>query len=332
MLQSGKFFNSKFMVLCKFATNEEWRQFLEKHPDFSFLQSNFWSEFREKVGWKTWKIGVFEDGEIIAGTVVMKFATSSDTNFLYIPEGPLLPYQNKKAPEYWELMINMIEEKLVDKGKVNTSHLRMEPRIEQQPDFFNDFIKATSSFEPRNTLLIDLTQTEEGLLKAMHTKARYNIKLAQKHGVQVREGINEKNSKEFLELYQSTVGRKKFPFKQQFYFEKLLPLLERENAGTIFVAEYEKTPLAAALVIFSGERATYFFGGSSMLFRSIMAPYLLHWEIIRHAKKSGYIRYDFWGVSPKPVPSDHPWKTITAFKEKFGGKRVDFVPTLDKIF
>jgi lipid II:glycine glycyltransferase (peptidoglycan interpeptide bridge formation enzyme) len=62
-----------------------------------------------------------------------------------------------------------------------------------------------------------------------------------------------------------------------------------------------------------------------------MAPYLPHFEIMRRAKAMGYEWYDLWGIAPEDDPS-HPWRDITTFKCKFGGVRVDLVPTLDYVY
>ena len=62
-----------------------------------------------------------------------------------------------------------------------------------------------------------------------------------------------------------------------------------------------------------------------------MAPYLLHFEIMRHAKASGCEWYDFWGVAPLDAPN-HAWQRISEFKRKFGGVEVQLVPTLDYVF
>jgi lipid II:glycine glycyltransferase (peptidoglycan interpeptide bridge formation enzyme) len=78
-------------------------------------------------------------------------------------------------------------------------------------------------------------------------------------------------------------------------------------------------------------RATYFFGGSLETRRNVMAPYVLHFEIMRRAKARGSEEYDFWGVAPENAPDD-PWQKISIFKRKFGGREVELVPTLDYIY
>jgi peptidoglycan pentaglycine glycine transferase (the first glycine) len=320
------------MLKCKVVKDIVWGKFMGRNPDFPFMQSNFWCEFREIVGWESRHIGVFKDENLIAGTTVLKFIGKGNepTNFLSIPEGPLLPYEDKNAEKYWKMIQDLIEKDFIDKSPYKkTLYLRIEPRTENHREIFKDFIDAKDSLEPRNTLVIDLNKSEEELLKAMRPKARYNIKIAKKYRIKVREGLNQKNYDNFVNLYSETVGRKNFPAKQKFYFEKLLPILERQKTGTLFTAEYKGIPLASALVILFGNRATYFFGGSSGLHREKMAPYLLHLEIMRFAKNRGFKEYDLWGIAP-PKEENHPWKSITVFKKKFGGKELNFLPSLEK--
>jgi lipid II:glycine glycyltransferase (peptidoglycan interpeptide bridge formation enzyme) len=107
----------------------------------------------------------------------------------------------------------------------------------------------------------------------------------------------------------------------------LLPLKQVE----LFFSEHQGRRLATALVIYFGSRATYFYGGSLALRRRVMAPYLLHYEIMRRAKAMGYEWYDLWGIAPANE-HDHPWQDISVFKRKFGGTELNLVPTLDYIY
>ena len=99
----------------------------------------------------------------------------------------------------------------------------------------------------------------------------------------------------------------------------------------MFFAEYQGLRLAVAVVVYFGRRATYFFGGSLESHRHVMAPCLLHFEIMRRARALGHEWYDLWGVAPANEP-DHPWRDISTFKRKFGGVEVNLVPTLDYVY
>jgi len=88
--------------------------------------------------------------------------------------------------------------------------------------------------------------------------------------------------------------------------------------------------LAAAVIVFYGERASYLYGASSHEEREAMAPHLLHWEIIREAKRRGCTEYDL-GEIPPSGESDHPLKGLGDFKMKFGARRVHFMGSWDYI-
>ena len=110
-----------------------------------------------------------------------------------------------------------------------------------------------------------------------------------------------------------------------------MPLLSTESRGSLFFAEYQGMRLATALVVYFGRRATYFFGGSLVVHRHVMAPYLLHFDIMCRARALGYEWYDLWGVAPEGA-ADHSWSDISVFKRKFGGQELALVPTLDHVY
>src|SRR5262249_42239779 len=89
--------------------------------------------------------------------------------------------------------------------------------------------------------------------------------------------------------------------------------------------------LATALVIYFGSRATYFYGGSLVLRRGVIAPFLLHFEINRRAKAMGCEWDDLLGIAPANQ-GDHPCQDISVFKRKFGGTELNLVPTLDYVY
>lgn len=215
---------------------------------------------------------------------------------------------------------------------IKVSHLRIEPRWQVLPDFVRGFAAPAFSddfMEPRNTLCIDLRLSEDELLAQMKPKGRYNVRIAQKHGVTVVEDNSSQGLTDFLRIQRRTADRQRIDAKPPSYFRNLVAELGAQ--ASLYFAEFRGRRLATALVVTFGRRATYFFGGSLMLHRSAMAPCLLHFEIMRRAKASGCDAYDLWGVAPQDRP-DHPWQGISAFKRKFGGVEVRLVPTLDLVY
>jgi lipid II:glycine glycyltransferase (peptidoglycan interpeptide bridge formation enzyme) len=307
-----------------------WDQFLESsRPDIGFMQSSWWAAFLVTRGWGHFGT-VFKDGEeILGGARVMTYAFAPGKCFYYIPEGPVLPEDDADAEQLFQAVMEFINKKRRQDPRV-VSHLRLEPRWAERPSFVHGCREAKSWIEPRHTLHIDLSLSETVILAQMKAKGRYNIGVARRHGVSVVEDRSPQGIGDFLELYDETFSRHSLHGKRTEYFQTLMAALAADH-GSLFFAEYQGIRLATALVVYFGDRATYFYGGSRAAHRHVMAPYLLHCEVILKAKALGYRWYDFYGIAPQNQP-DHRWANFSAFKRKFGGVELSFVPALDSIY
>jgi hypothetical protein len=165
----------------------------------------------------------------------------------------------------------------------------------------------------------------------MKPKGRYNVRVARKHGVTVVKDNSLQGSIDFIRIQRCTAVRKGIEPLSSSYFDAMLAELVARGHASLFFAEYGTVRLATALVVTFGRRATYLFGGSLLVQRRVMAPYLLHFEIMRAAKAWGCEWYDLWGVAPLGQP-DHAWQQISEFKRKLGGVDVQLVPTLDYVY
>lgn len=170
------------------------------------------------------------------------------------------------------------------------------------------FRKAHASYQPEWTLKIDLEPPPEEILKQMKSKGRYNIRVAEKKGVKVREFDGGKGSekavRDFYQLLTETTERDQFHGHGEKFYQDMLGKLG--PAGTVgkaatgraklYLAEYQNEVVAGILVTFFGDTATYYYGASGNKHRNVMAPYLLQWEAMRQAKKQGLKWYDLLGV------------------------------------
>jgi peptidoglycan pentaglycine glycine transferase (the first glycine) len=176
-----------------------------------------------------------------------------------------------------------------------------------------------------------LNHSESAILAQMKPKCRYNIGVARRYGVSVVEDVSPQGIEDFLNIYKETCARKNLDGLDPNYFRSLIPMLLASERGSVFFAEYQDTRLATALVVYFGRTATYYYGGSRVAYRNVMAPYLLHFEIMRKAKVLGCQCYDLFGITPQSEPSDG-WTDISVFKRKFGGQELRLVPTLEYIY
>ena len=312
-----------------------WNEFVEATPETGFMQSSWWVDFRNTCGFENFGITLKGENGIAGGAVVLKFWYAEDSCFYYIQDGPVLPCDDPLvAEEIFGVILNEIEERCeTEPGTV--SHLRIEPRWLSLPSFVSGFRLvpplADPYLEARDTRCIDLRPSEDAILAQMKPKGRYNIHVARKHGVSIVEDSSEKGLADFQTIYEETAVRQGIQAKPSDYFQPLVSVFAPARHRSIFFAEYQGVRIATALVVYFGSRATYFFGGSRDIHRHVMAPYLLHFEIMRKAKALGHQWYDLWGIAPANQP-EHPWRNFTAFKAKFGGEEVHLVPTLDYVY
>ncbi|MDD3481095.1 MAG: peptidoglycan bridge formation glycyltransferase FemA/FemB family protein [Patescibacteria group bacterium] len=220
--------------------------------------------------------------------------------------------------------------------KASADFVRIEPKEICQSDIKDYKLRYVSEKSllcgqksPKATQIIDITGEEDEIQGAMKSKTRYNIRLAGKKGVTVQVTDDEDI---LCNLLSETAKRQKgySPHPKE-YYTKLVKDLARNDVAHIFVA-YNKdlNPIAAILVSFFGEVATYLHGGFSDKDRNLMAPFLCQMEAIRYAKKKGCRYYDMWGVAETDNPSD-PWAGITRFKEGFGGEKIVFPGAYDYV-
>ena len=308
---------------------EGWDKFLESRPYSGFHQSAWFANVFNVNGWRNFGT-VLKDGEtIIGGAVVFRCTFDSDKCYYYMPDGPVLlesdPISDQK--QAFDAILEFIERKRQNDQQV-VSHLCINPRWERVPGFVTGFRESKHFYGlPRDTQCIDLDSSEDGILAQMKPKGRYNVRVARRHGASVVEDVSSQGIADFLTIYEETFARKKLPATNR----DLISMLAASGRGSVFFAEHQGTRLATALVVYFADTATYYYGGSRAIQRNVMAPYLLHFEIMRKAKALGCRYYDLFGVTPSGAP-DLGWKDISVFKRKFGGRDLRLVPTLEYVY
>lgn len=310
----------------------EWEKLVAQNPASGFMQSFFWTKFNNLLGWPTYKIGVFDNKDIIGGAIISKFATNNGHNYLYIPEGPVIFYDVLESGKIFDGLIAEID-KIADlKGDSLTSHLRIDARLITLPTFFKRFQKAPIDLEPLRTIIIDLSLSKEQILAQMKPKGRYDIKVAQRYGLKATSTDLKSGLNDFLKFYRETVDRKQFKGKEKKYFIDLVTAIDNPSNAKMFFVKDQNEILAVALIIFYGNVATYLFGASSDLHREKQATYLLQWEIICRAKEMDFKKYDLYAIVPDENNLKHPWQGFTNFKKKFGGEQVKYIGSYDFIY
>jgi len=273
----------------------------------SFLQSSAWLDFQKSLGRKVWQI---------KGVNVIKHNLPFGRSYLYSPR--LRPAERDFGGQArFEEFLTKI--KKIAK-KENAIFFKIEPEEVNERLLKKFGFKKSHDIQPRKTLILDITKSEQELLNQMHYKTRYNIGLAEKKGIKIKK--DKKLFKDFWRLIQETTKRDRFRPHPKEYYQKMLEIPGVE----LFVAIYKNKVMAANIVVFYEKTAIYLHGASDYHYRNLMAPHLLQWEQIKEAKKRGCIEYDFWGIDEKK------WPGVTRFKRGFGGHEVTYPGAYDLVF
>lgn len=269
----------------------------------SFLQTTEWLEFQKEAGHKAWR---FDDGTITAN--IIKYNLPFGKSYLYVPHGPEINFDNIKGGLKNELA-NFIKY-LKDLAREEKAiFVKIEPLSDVVIEMLHvkGMRRSNKQIQPYKTVVLGLTLSEEHLLGKMHTKTRYNIKVAEKHGITVKPS---QDIDLFWKLMKKTTKRDRFSSHSKEYYKKLLNFLHDhgEIKTDLILAYHGDRPVAGAIVLQYGDTGYYLHGASDYAYRAMMAPYALHWEIIKLLKNNETKRYDLWGVDAAR------WPGVTRFK------------------
>ncbi len=277
------------------------------HP----LQSQAWGDFRKAM------------------SIDVSHLNDWQLTFHKIPYTPWSVGYFPKGPKPTKEMID--ELRTLGKQK-NAIFIQLEPNIVHRlliPD--NRLLSSHHPLFTKYTFVLDLTKSEDELIASMHPKTRYNIKVAQKHNVIVKEDNSKEAFNEYLRLTEETTVRQRFYAHNMSYHKTMWKTMHEAGIAHLFTASYEGKILSAWIVFVWGNTVYYPYGASGRDHREVMAPTLLLWEIAKWAKKKGLKYFDLWGAMG-PNPNQHdPWYGFHRFKQGFGPSLIEFAGSFDLV-
>ena len=275
-------------------------------------QSNLWAKYLEGLGWQAHLL--------------------TSNSFAYSKKIPLLGRVVKIPRVTLPLPLKQIDAIAAEN---DVFFIKLEPAIQTNEANLGNILSLLKNsglrgdrwpLSPTRTIKIDLTKSEEELLKNMEKDTRYSVRLATRHGVIVKQ---TDDFEEFKKLYYDTAKRKRFwPAKKE--IETLWSTFYKEKAAAILTAYYNNNPIASTLLLFHEKSSQYQHAASIDGHRDVMAPYLLLWEAMRFLKKKGCTVLDLEGIHDPRVRSTRNWKGFTLFKRGFGGEEVEYLGSFVK--
>jgi lipid II:glycine glycyltransferase (peptidoglycan interpeptide bridge formation enzyme) len=294
---------------------QAWQNFLEDQEAVHILQTGSWGILKADFGWSAHYFVQEQSGvQLLLKKLPFGF------HIAYIPMGPVGPLSKSLLTEIRAFC-----------RKNRTIFLKIEPDVWQEDFPASDVsaqfasMKPSKPIQPQRTILVDLHGSEADWLARMKQKTRYNIRLAEKKGVEVK---TSESVEDFYALMIETGQRDGFGVHTKAYYQRAFDLFHPEDKCKLFLATFEDKPLAGVIIFISGKRSWYFYGASNDQERNLMPTYLLQWEAMRYCAAHGCTSYDLWGIPDADEETlessfmdrkDGLW-SVYRFKRGFGGQ------------
>lgn len=301
------------MSLQPITDSALWNTTLATLPQRHVLQTWEWGQFKQRWGWTPHYY--LDTDNPAAALVLRRTFTPLNFNLLYVPKGPALDYTNAAR-------VDAVLGQLVTIAKRHRAiFIKIDPDL-PAPDrsilLDRGWRFSAEQIQFRNTMLIDLTRSEDELLAAMKPKTRYNVRLAAKKGVTVRAGTMA-DLDGLYALYAETARRDGFIIRPLDYYRDAWGSFIRSGLAQPLLAEVDGCVVAGLILFHFADRAWYMYGMSGGQHRDKMPNYLLQWEALRWAKANGCQTYDLWGAPDQLDESDAMWG-VYKFKEGLGAE------------
>lgn len=300
-----------------------------------FLQSWGWGEFKRKFGWDVARVAA--SGSTAPALAQMLVRRKAGASVGYIPRGPVHQASDdgitlwrsigREARRQRALFVIVEANETLPAGLAQAARLTVGP----------------AHIQPARTVKVPLLD-DEALLRQMHQKTRYNVRLAQRRGVTVRRAASDGAGVDaFYALMQDTAQRNAFGVHERRYYEEFLRTFG-DSAALLF-AEIEGKPVAGVIAVSFGNEAIYMYGASSTKDRAHGAGFYIQYEAMRWAREQGCTVYDLWGIPAVDPSTTHvdggdriagtsgsDWRGLYEFKTRFGGQIVSYPAPLERIY
>jgi len=325
----------------------KWNTIIKDLPGVSILQTWEWGEVKSKYGWRSEQyIWRDQSGKINAAALILIKEInvpiiSKKLRTIYIPQGPLLDWSNKSLRRK---VLDDIRE--FAQGK-DVLFIKIDPEIiygigEQidntdskfllAQEIINELKKEGWLFSPqqiqfKNTAWIRPEKSESELLAAMKQKTRYNIRLAGRKGVRIREGGIDDLDR-LYQMYLETSIRDGFIIRPKEYYMCVWAKFIKAKMAVPLIAQVDEGVVAGLLLFHFGNRSWYLYGMSTGKHREKMPNYLLQWEAIKISKKFSSKIYDLWGAPDNFNNQDRMWG-VYRFKQGLGCEVIQRIGAYD---
>lgn len=312
------------------STALPWRQILRVGHGH-LLQTPAWATVKTRHGWWAEEISLQRGRSLVAAHVLFKRVGPFSIG--YVPRGPVIS----------EATDALLSEFTAELDRLARRHRALWILVEPNEPIpmLPGFAPSRDRFQPARTVKVPLLPDDQ-LLGNMHKKTRYNIRLAHRRGVVIREADLDEIDAFYTQL-QETAERNCFGIHPRSYYIDVLDTLGGD--AVMLLAEREGVAVAGLIAAKTGDEAIYLYGCSSSESRGQGATAALQFAAMQWARECGCLRYDLWGIpdhDPETRSTDDGTHQVGSrgnnltglytFKTGFGGEVVSMPDTMEKVY
>lgn len=301
---------------------------LAAHP----LQSWEWGDFRQKYGTKVYRLGHYSGDKLLSTFQLTSHPIPKTKYTAFVCFRSTVP-----GPEVLKELFSFAKEK-------GALFIKFEPNVYKPTNGvedrrFNQLKNLLTSHGchpgrpqfARYSFILDLSKSEKDLFVNLSPKTRYNIRLAQRHGVKVTEDNKPDTWKTYWKLTEETTRRQHFYSHNRQYHQLLWDGLHPTGIAHLLKATYQGKTLSTWILFLFNSILYYPYGAWSGEHKEVMANNLMMWEVIRWGQTHDAKKFDLWGAAGPETPKNDPWQGFTRFKEGYGGQLVEFLGSYDLV-
>jgi peptidoglycan pentaglycine glycine transferase (the first glycine) len=316
----------------------QWNDFVETSECCNITQSYEWGELGPFLSVQTMRVGVIDDdGKLCAAMLVLvSRAPIIRRPYFYSPRGPVI--DDPSSPTLG-VLLDFVR---AEARKLGAFMLKIEPSVSDKDQNWllalqkHGFHAVPYAVHIRDEWVLNVQPAEKEILASMKEKWRYNIRLAGRKGVTVRQGQGQADFDAFYNIYITTSERDQFFIHNKAFYEEIARLFGQDDRFALFLAEYEGKPIAGIIVLRFGRWSWYMYGASSNEQRNLMPNHLLQWNGMQWAKARGCWYYNFRGIphilEDGQVEEGQELWGVYVFKRGFGGYALRSLETHDLVY
>ncbi len=182
---------------------------------------------------------------------------------------------------------------------------------------------------PMSDIIIDLSKSDELLLKEMNSWAQSRIKKALKKEIEFGMAAPDQYPL-FYEKRVETSGDKWFhviPYEQ---FERLVRYITQNGCGNLFLTNIWWELVSWSICLYDQKHIIYLYGFTNRHFGNIGSHHYLKYRMFSWARDNGFLYCDLMGGAPTWFPKHH-LTSVSAFKESLWWMKIEQYGSYDLV-